>query len=406
LVAAARTTGCYRKSVPWSVTTKHTGCSRTHTQEHRGLWRGIWEANWALCSGGSPGRRVGAAAAAAQHEEGRVGLAARLRRPKNADSLIFPNRQKHFCRWFAFMPRSRRRSGGTMHPAMSWSSVDVDTYVKGLHTSLPLSLDVDGSTFLGLTDEALVILGVTSAVDRQLLLASISELNSQLVLSSKQPMQPKSACPSKTAPGPSSSIAAPSAQDAPLQAGPYHGPSYHGIGHIYFEQQNLFLCGVHCLNNLLQSARFGPGDLAEMAMLINRQERELGITSTPDANSCGAMGFFSVQVLAHALAREGFAMHCANTIRTPLQVRWKRKSNGNARAFIGSYPPPLPLPLTNSPISPLPPHLTSPTSPTSLSHLSHPTSSTSPLPHHLSHLTSPTCRRSALSSSSTCTGSP
>jgi hypothetical protein len=41
-VAAARTTGCYRKSVPG--TTKHTGCSRTHTHEHRGLWREIWVA--------------------------------------------------------------------------------------------------------------------------------------------------------------------------------------------------------------------------------------------------------------------------------------------------------------------------------------------------------------------------
>jgi hypothetical protein len=36
-VAAARTTECHRKSVPG--TTKHTGCSRTHTHEHRGLWR-------------------------------------------------------------------------------------------------------------------------------------------------------------------------------------------------------------------------------------------------------------------------------------------------------------------------------------------------------------------------------
>jgi hypothetical protein len=36
-VAAARTTGCYRKSVPG--TTKHTGCSRTHTHEHQSQWR-------------------------------------------------------------------------------------------------------------------------------------------------------------------------------------------------------------------------------------------------------------------------------------------------------------------------------------------------------------------------------
>ena len=82
-VAAARTTECHRKSVPG--TTKHTGCSRTHTHEHRGLWREIWVANWALCSGGRPSRRVGAAAVAAHHEEGRAGLAARLRKStKNA----------------------------------------------------------------------------------------------------------------------------------------------------------------------------------------------------------------------------------------------------------------------------------------------------------------------------------
>jgi hypothetical protein len=41
--------------------------------------RAIWVANWPLCSGGRPGRRVGAAAVAAHHEEGRAGLAARLR---------------------------------------------------------------------------------------------------------------------------------------------------------------------------------------------------------------------------------------------------------------------------------------------------------------------------------------
>jgi hypothetical protein len=83
IAAHSALTGCYRKSVPG--TTKHTGCSRTHTHEHRGLWRGVWVVNWALCSGGRPGRRVGAAAAAAQYEEGRVGLAARLRKsPQNA----------------------------------------------------------------------------------------------------------------------------------------------------------------------------------------------------------------------------------------------------------------------------------------------------------------------------------
>jgi hypothetical protein len=34
-VAAARTTGCYRKYVPCTTATKHTGCSRTHSHEHQ-----------------------------------------------------------------------------------------------------------------------------------------------------------------------------------------------------------------------------------------------------------------------------------------------------------------------------------------------------------------------------------
>jgi hypothetical protein len=115
----ARTTECHRKSVPG--TTKHTGCSRTHTREHRGPWREIWVANWALCSGGRPIRRVGATAAAAHHEEGRVGLAARLRKTlknaacSNIDGALRTchNRVQH-C-----IAREARRAG--VHITTSWS---------------------------------------------------------------------------------------------------------------------------------------------------------------------------------------------------------------------------------------------------------------------------------------------
>jgi hypothetical protein len=57
-VAAARTTWCYRKSVPG--TTKHTVCSRTRTHEHQGLW---WKAlgsqlGTALGTKGGPVQRM------------------------------------------------------------------------------------------------------------------------------------------------------------------------------------------------------------------------------------------------------------------------------------------------------------------------------------------------------------
>jgi hypothetical protein len=70
-VGAARTTGCYRKSI--LGTTKHTGCSCTHTHEHRG---GLWREALGSQLGTAPGRKA-EPAAAAQHEKGRVGMAAR-----------------------------------------------------------------------------------------------------------------------------------------------------------------------------------------------------------------------------------------------------------------------------------------------------------------------------------------
>jgi hypothetical protein len=54
-VAAARTTGCYRESV--TGTTKHTGCSRTHTHTSTGAFGGRhWVANWELRSVARAGR--------------------------------------------------------------------------------------------------------------------------------------------------------------------------------------------------------------------------------------------------------------------------------------------------------------------------------------------------------------
>ena len=44
---------------------------------------------------------------------------------------------------------------------------------------------------------------------------------------------------------------------------------------IYHEKQSAALCGVHCLNNLLQGPYTNAGSLAEIAHELDAQEREL-----------------------------------------------------------------------------------------------------------------------------------
>mmetsp|Transcript_51232 Transcript_51232/g.81392 ORF Transcript_51232/g.81392 Transcript_51232/m.81392 type:complete len:525 (+) Transcript_51232:36-1610(+) len=90
--------------------------------------------------------------------------------------------------------------------------------------------------------------------------------------------------------------------------------------HIYHERQLGALCGVHCVNNLLQGPRFGPGDLAEIAVRLDKKERRLlgktcraGGTSGEESSSCNFDssadgGNFSIQVLSIALARAGLKL--------------------------------------------------------------------------------------------------
>lgn len=81
--------------------------------------------------------------------------------------------------------------------------------------------------------------------------------------------------------------------------------------HVYHERQLGALCGVHCVNNLLQGPRFGPGDLAEIAIRLDEKERrllggkelEMGSSCNFDGSADG--GNFSIQVLRIALARAG-----------------------------------------------------------------------------------------------------
>lgn len=109
---------------------------------------------------------------------------------------------------------------------------------------------------------------------------------------------------------------------------------------VYHERQLGALCGVHCVNNLLQGPRFGPGDLAEIGVRLDRKERRLLAGSSGGAASCRSVkeapersdvaasgaqpappgasggnfdgepdgGNFSVQVLHVALARAGLQL--------------------------------------------------------------------------------------------------
>jgi len=80
---------------------------------------------------------------------------------------------------------------------------------------------------------------------------------------------------------------------------------------LYHEKQEAGLCGVHCLNTLLQGQYFGPEDLAEIGRSFDENERrlmlEMGETKdflkfmAEDSGNVADDGFFSVQVLGQAL---------------------------------------------------------------------------------------------------------
>jgi len=81
---------------------------------------------------------------------------------------------------------------------------------------------------------------------------------------------------------------------------------------IYWEEQVASLCGVHCINNLLQGAYFSEGDFAEIAHALDEQERKLMAsmgTETPDflahmakdSSHVDEAGNFSIEVIKKAL---------------------------------------------------------------------------------------------------------
>lgn len=79
---------------------------------------------------------------------------------------------------------------------------------------------------------------------------------------------------------------------------------------IYWEKQGYDrLCGVHCINSLLQGPFFTEVDLATIAQEIDRQEQELlgggQFAGNHRSNNVAEDGNFSIQVLAEALKKLG-----------------------------------------------------------------------------------------------------
>ncbi|KAG0274027.1 Ataxin-3 [Linnemannia exigua] len=78
------------------------------------------------------------------------------------------------------------------------------------------------------------------------------------------------------------------------------------VPHIFHEQQEGNLCAQHCLNSLLQGPYFTAIDLAELAQQLDQQEQAALENVGPGAKVVTSQnmddsGFFSVQVLSHAL---------------------------------------------------------------------------------------------------------
>lgn len=81
---------------------------------------------------------------------------------------------------------------------------------------------------------------------------------------------------------------------------------------VYHEKQLSSLCGVHALNNLLQRPCFGAGDLAEIALLLDREETALlaqdHVLGAASHRVDPWTGDFSIEVLAAALEQHGIAL--------------------------------------------------------------------------------------------------
>ena len=74
---------------------------------------------------------------------------------------------------------------------------------------------------------------------------------------------------------------------------------------IYWEKQDSDqLCGLHCLNSLLQAPIFNEIDLAEIGQLLDQDERNL-LENQEIQSNVNESGNFTFQVLLAALHKIG-----------------------------------------------------------------------------------------------------
>lgn len=76
--------------------------------------------------------------------------------------------------------------------------------------------------------------------------------------------------------------------------------------YIYHERQESLLCGQHCLNNLMQGPFYNAVELSQIALELDRQERQLaGKALEYHSANVDDSGNFSIQVLKAGLGQRG-----------------------------------------------------------------------------------------------------
>jgi len=104
---------------------------------------------------------------------------------------------------------------------------------------------------------------------------------------------------------------------------------------IYHETQEAGLCGVHCLNSLLQAPYYSEIDLANIARSLDQKERQLMLEAgtdsadlikylAEDSGNVADDGNYSLQVLSEAL----------NVFDLKVEALGKKQPPPNAEAFI------------------------------------------------------------------------
>jgi ataxin-3 len=108
----------------------------------------------------------------------------------------------------------------------------------------------------------------------------------------------------------------------------FAGMEIGGKLYIYHEKQDAALCGVHCLNSLMQGDYFTEIDLMQLARELDEQERRFMMESgtdskefltfmAEDSGNVADEGYYSIQVLTKAL--EVFGLHAIPILNPEMQ---------------------------------------------------------------------------------------